>query len=56
MGDGGLASSVAGGVSNYYGDGKNSSVGENTVQHSYSSSGKPKKDNSKIKVTKQKGR
>ena len=36
MGDGGLASSVAGGVSNYYGDGKNSSVGENTVTHSYS--------------------
>lgn len=46
MGDGGLAASS---VTNKY------NASENTVQHYYSSSGKPKKDNSKIKVTKQKG-
>lgn len=36
MGEGGLAAaSVANGVSNYYGNGTNSSVGPNTVQHKY---------------------
>lgn len=36
MNDGGLAAaSVANGVRNYYGNGSNSSVGENSVKHKY---------------------
>lgn len=49
--DGGLAASVAG-VSNYYGDGTNSSVGENTVRHSYAGKAKTKPAKSKIKQKK----